>query len=202
MISQQSERMDIPEEFFGLKREDFFVSRDRDNIFYAIGGLIILAGIATMFAVRENLVFGSSVDGVGFGFILFGIGTLIMFVTSKVGSHFEKKSETEFVKAVDKKYAEWYYSELIPFLEKKYDLKFNAKGSAVFREGGENAKTADGRMIRVKVGGIEFEGKSVAGYFMSRTIAVPKFTFNGEVWLTEVVSSREISEKVLTPANK
>lgn len=188
MIAHNSEEFKMPEKFFGHKLEN--------PSFKLANGLILLACLLIIFLIlpwtRELLpvIVG---DRVLAGLIVGSVAVMMVFAAMEIIEFCSEFPKVEFRKKFNASYYQWYCEELIPFLSRKYALEFDLKPiliypNTVFGSKGELAKTQEGKIIRVAIGGLEWVSTPVSS--PDNKLAMShnwlRYTLNGNIWLTKV----------------
>lgn len=208
MLTHTEERMEVTEKHFGQKMTPS--TAKLPTIIYSIGFGLAILFIPPVTGFVRDILNGMTANGDVFssgGVALLNI--LLMITVFVIAYKFDNldydKREAELRKRIDKEYSKWYFHTLIPFLESKYNITFNENSSNVFRDEGEWAKAENGKMIRVKLGGIKHEFEPFdeqIGSLFPRGGHTMAFTFSGDVWLSEALESREINYAPMTAVKR
>lgn len=205
MLTYNEERLEVTPKHFGQKL-DPQTTKIPNRLYLLALGFIVLAFIVPLLRVIRDWFNSLTADEpfstLGVSFIFFAIAIVLAFIGVKLDFADDEKRLTKLGKDIDRAYSIWYFTKLIPFLEEKYNVKFNEGSSNVFRDEGEWARTENGKMIKVIVGGVRNEHAPYDEWNGYRGHVDLVFTFSGDVWLSEVVSSRELDIQRLTPVER
>ncbi len=193
LISHTEEKLDVPARFFGHQVD----SLNRTKICL----LAILPALAfiTIFPSFRGMIYEG---GPGITFFTFLVALMTLVTGMFVYLVEDNKATKKFIHNVNKSYSEWYLTTLIPFLSQRYQLEFNIPTEEnyqknLFASRGALAKTAQGKIIRVKVGGLEpyvdslFTDKD-HNWLKVRALSI-KATLNGQVWLDKVAETNTLT---------
>lgn len=203
MLAHQNDLMEVTPKHFGQKIDPMTTKVPR--VLYILSLLFGILGfipqVRRTFRDSLNAFFpDAGLTSTNLGFILIGLAVVLVVIGVKYEIADEEKRRTDQKKRIRAAYVDWYFDKLIPFLETKYNVKFNESRSNVFAEDGEWVKAENGQMIRVKLGGINYEWTQYEDGAMMQGCPDVVFTFNGEVWLSEAVADREINFTPMVPA--
>lgn len=186
LISNHEDQLEIPEPFFGHQAES--INSAKVVILSSFSVLAIMFSIPSL----RDILF----DGVA-GIIFISLLVLLTIAPVCIFTYLIRLEmvSARFNRKVNKSYDEWYLNTLIPFLDQKYDVTINRPTETKFCKGlfanhGELATTSQGKIIKVKLGGLEpYEGMVYSDknekYVYVRATSL-RTTLNGKIWLNKI----------------
>ncbi len=185
--------LEIPQEYFG---QTIIKDTKRADIILLAALVVLISAFTPLNIAVSNLlngIFSSGLNPVGAGFLLALASAGLACVAIKVDTAETYKRNKDFKDRIDKEYIRWYFTSLIPFLENKYDIKYNEGSSNAFALDGEWVKAKNGKMMKVKLHGVHWtSGTHIGPSLLSQSHPDLKFTHNGKVWLSEAVQAKEL----------
>ena len=204
MLTYQNDLLEVTPKHFGQKIEPMTTKFPKVMYFLSLGLGIMSFVPLIQRPIRDvlNANFEQNFSSGGVCFLMLCLAVAVFTIGIKYEFADERKRREKLKQRIRVAYSNWYLDTLIPFLEGKYNIKFNEERSNVFAEEGEWAKAENGSMIRVKLGGVTREWTQYDDGSMMEGYPDVQFTFGGEVWLSEATHDREINFDRMPPVAK